>query len=253
MHDKVLIVTGGSRGIGAATCLLAAERGYAVVVNYAGNVEAAEHVAAQIHKRGGTAVAVRGDVSHRGRRRAHLPRRRPHGEAGGAGQQCRHHRAERAGRGARRERASTASLRSTSPARSSAPGRRSSACRRATAARAAASSTSARPPPSSARPASMSTMLRPRAPSTPSPSGWRSRWRARASASTRCGRASSTPRSTPRAATRTGRRGWRRACRSRVPVPPRKWRGPSSGCSRTRPPTPPAPPSTVTGGRAILP
>ena len=63
MHDRVLIVTGGSRGIGAATCLLAAERGYAVVVNYAGNVEAAEHVAAQIHKKGGTAVAVRGDVS----------------------------------------------------------------------------------------------------------------------------------------------------------------------------------------------
>jgi len=63
MHDRVLIVTGGSRGIGAATCLLAAERGYGVIVNYAGNVEAAEHVAAQIHHQGGAAVAVRGDVS----------------------------------------------------------------------------------------------------------------------------------------------------------------------------------------------
>jgi NAD(P)-dependent dehydrogenase (short-subunit alcohol dehydrogenase family) len=61
--NGVLVVTGGSRGIGAATCLLAAERGYAVVVNYAGNVEAAEAVCAQIHASGGEAVAVRGDVS----------------------------------------------------------------------------------------------------------------------------------------------------------------------------------------------
>ncbi|HEY0918842.1 SDR family oxidoreductase [Devosia sp.] len=63
MHDRVLIVTGGSRGIGAATCLLAAERGWGVLVNYAGNVEAAEGVCARIHAAGGTAVAVRGDVS----------------------------------------------------------------------------------------------------------------------------------------------------------------------------------------------
>jgi NAD(P)-dependent dehydrogenase (short-subunit alcohol dehydrogenase family) len=61
--NGVLVVTGGSRGIGAATCLLAAGRGYAVVVNYAGNVAAAEAVCAQIHARGGAAVAVRGDVS----------------------------------------------------------------------------------------------------------------------------------------------------------------------------------------------
>ncbi|WP_421762069.1 SDR family oxidoreductase [Devosia sp.] len=63
MHDKVMVVTGGSRGIGAATCLLAAERGYGVVVNYAGNVAAAEAVCARIHHMGGEAVAVRGDVS----------------------------------------------------------------------------------------------------------------------------------------------------------------------------------------------
>ncbi|MDO8360172.1 MAG: SDR family oxidoreductase [Devosia sp.] len=61
--NGVLVVTGGSRGIGAAVSLLAAERGYAVVVNYAGNVEAAEAVVSRIHKAGGEAIAVRGDVS----------------------------------------------------------------------------------------------------------------------------------------------------------------------------------------------
>jgi NAD(P)-dependent dehydrogenase (short-subunit alcohol dehydrogenase family) len=63
MSDKVLIITGGSRGIGAATALLAAERGYGVVVNYAANATAAEAVCGAIHTKGGAAVAVRGDVS----------------------------------------------------------------------------------------------------------------------------------------------------------------------------------------------
>lgn len=62
-RNGVLVVTGGSRGIGAATALLAAERGWAVVVNYAGNVEAAEAVTAAIHATGGQAIAVRGDVA----------------------------------------------------------------------------------------------------------------------------------------------------------------------------------------------
>jgi NAD(P)-dependent dehydrogenase (short-subunit alcohol dehydrogenase family) len=61
--NGVLIVTGGSRGIGAATSLLAAEQGFAVVVNYAGNVEAAEAIVAAIRDKGGEAIAVRGDVS----------------------------------------------------------------------------------------------------------------------------------------------------------------------------------------------
>ena len=61
--EKVLIVTGGSRGIGAATCLLGAAAGYGVIVNYASNVEAAERVAASIHATGGLAIAVRGDVA----------------------------------------------------------------------------------------------------------------------------------------------------------------------------------------------
>jgi NAD(P)-dependent dehydrogenase (short-subunit alcohol dehydrogenase family) len=63
MADRVLVVTGGSRGIGAAVCRLAAARGFGVVVNYAGNVAAAEAVCADIHAHGGEAVAVRGDVS----------------------------------------------------------------------------------------------------------------------------------------------------------------------------------------------
>ena len=64
MSDSpVLVVTGGSRGIGAATAVLAAARGYAVVVNYAGNVAAAEAVVSHIQGAGGTAVAVRGDVA----------------------------------------------------------------------------------------------------------------------------------------------------------------------------------------------
>ena len=62
-ENGVLVVTGGSRGIGAATSLLAAQAGYAVVVNYTGNVEAAESVVAAIHAKGGEAIAVRGDVS----------------------------------------------------------------------------------------------------------------------------------------------------------------------------------------------
>ena len=63
MSKGAVIVTGGSRGIGAATARLAAERGYAVVVNYAASADAAQAVCADIHARGGVASAVRGDVS----------------------------------------------------------------------------------------------------------------------------------------------------------------------------------------------
>lgn len=62
MPDRVMIVTGGSRGIGAATALLAAKAGYAVVVNYASNAEAADKVVAAIGTAGGEAIAVKGDV-----------------------------------------------------------------------------------------------------------------------------------------------------------------------------------------------
>ena len=61
--SEVLLVTGGSRGIGAATALLAARKGYAVAVNYASNEGAAEEVVRAIRAGGGTAVAVQGDVA----------------------------------------------------------------------------------------------------------------------------------------------------------------------------------------------
>jgi NAD(P)-dependent dehydrogenase (short-subunit alcohol dehydrogenase family) len=61
--DKVLIVTGGGRGIGAAAARLAASRGYAVCVNYVNDRAAAEGVVADIARGGGKAIAVPADVS----------------------------------------------------------------------------------------------------------------------------------------------------------------------------------------------
>src|SRR5476649_1801923 len=63
MTGKVLIVTGGSRGIGAATCLLAGRRGYAVAVNYQRDAAAAAAVVAEIERAGGKAVAIQADVA----------------------------------------------------------------------------------------------------------------------------------------------------------------------------------------------
>ena len=58
-----MIVTGGGRGIGAATARLAAQRGYAVCVNYLRNADAAGRLVAQIAGSGGRAIAVRADVA----------------------------------------------------------------------------------------------------------------------------------------------------------------------------------------------
>jgi len=58
-----LLVTGGGRGIGAATARLAAERGYTVCVNYRSNRAAADAVVADIESRGGAAIAVGADIS----------------------------------------------------------------------------------------------------------------------------------------------------------------------------------------------
>ncbi len=61
--NKVIIITGGSRGIGAATALLAAEQGYDVCVNYIKNKNAAESVVDEIKKKNVNAIAVKADVS----------------------------------------------------------------------------------------------------------------------------------------------------------------------------------------------
>lgn len=58
-----MIVTGGGRGIGAATALLAAERGYAVTVNYRHDAAAAMRVVEAIRARSGRAIAVAADIS----------------------------------------------------------------------------------------------------------------------------------------------------------------------------------------------
>jgi NAD(P)-dependent dehydrogenase (short-subunit alcohol dehydrogenase family) len=61
--EQVLLVTGASRGIGAATALLAARAGWSVAVNYTANSLAADEVVRQIRAGGGTAITVKADVA----------------------------------------------------------------------------------------------------------------------------------------------------------------------------------------------
>jgi len=63
MSQPVLLITGGSRGIGAATARLAAQAGYAVCIGYLGNQAAASAVVADIQHQGGQALAVQVDVA----------------------------------------------------------------------------------------------------------------------------------------------------------------------------------------------
>jgi NAD(P)-dependent dehydrogenase (short-subunit alcohol dehydrogenase family) len=64
MTDKVVIITGGSRGIGRAAEIAAAARGFRVVVGYATNKAAADEVVAKIGASNGKAIAVKCDVAH---------------------------------------------------------------------------------------------------------------------------------------------------------------------------------------------
>ena len=64
--SEVLLVTGGSRGIGAATAVLAARKGFAVAVNYTQNEAAAQEVVRAIRADGGKAMAVQADVADEG-------------------------------------------------------------------------------------------------------------------------------------------------------------------------------------------
>ncbi|TPI34145.1 SDR family oxidoreductase [Mesorhizobium sp. B3-1-6] len=61
---KTLLVTGGSRGIGAAICRQASEAGYRVAVNYVSNQSAADALVAELKAAGGDAFAVKGDVGN---------------------------------------------------------------------------------------------------------------------------------------------------------------------------------------------
>ena len=59
----IVLITGGSRGIGAATALRAAQQGFTVAVNYTSNADAARHVVQQIVDAGGSVIAVQADVA----------------------------------------------------------------------------------------------------------------------------------------------------------------------------------------------
>ncbi len=61
--QKVVIITGASRGIGAATAKLLAKQGYAVCVNYRSQAGAAAQVVREIEEVGGKAIAIKADVS----------------------------------------------------------------------------------------------------------------------------------------------------------------------------------------------
>jgi NAD(P)-dependent dehydrogenase (short-subunit alcohol dehydrogenase family) len=62
--DRVVIITGASRGIGRAAAIAAAERGFRIVVGYASNQAAADEVVDQIERKNGKAIAVKCDVAH---------------------------------------------------------------------------------------------------------------------------------------------------------------------------------------------
>jgi NAD(P)-dependent dehydrogenase (short-subunit alcohol dehydrogenase family) len=66
MPRPVLLIAGGSRGIGASTARLAGERGYDVAVNYHSNAKAAASVADAVKASGGKAVAIQGDMAIEG-------------------------------------------------------------------------------------------------------------------------------------------------------------------------------------------
>ena len=61
--NKMILITGSSRGIGAATALLAAEQGYTVGINFVNDETAAKSVSAAVEERGARAILLKGDVS----------------------------------------------------------------------------------------------------------------------------------------------------------------------------------------------
>lgn len=63
MNKKILLVTGGSRGIGASVAKMAAREGYSVAINYASDHKAAENVATEVEKAGAKALIIKADVA----------------------------------------------------------------------------------------------------------------------------------------------------------------------------------------------
>ena len=187
---KVMLITGGSRGIGAATARLAAQRGWDVAVNYAGNKAAAEAVVADIRKAGRKAHRHPGRCRQaRGHRAPVQDRRCRARPARRLLQQRRHRREGLPSSSTSRPSACSASSPSTRSAPSSPRRRRCGACRRGSAARAACI----------VNMSSMAAKLGGSNESTDyatskgaidtSPSAWPRSWRPRASASTPCARA----------------------------------------------------------------
>ncbi|SHG86601.1 SDR family oxidoreductase [Flavobacterium defluvii] len=64
LQDKVVLITGSSRGIGAAIAQKVSEAGAKVIINYAGSKEPAEKLAQEIKASGGQAIAIKADVSN---------------------------------------------------------------------------------------------------------------------------------------------------------------------------------------------
>ena len=62
-QQPIILVTGASRGIGAATAITLAKKGFRVVINYRQNHDAADQVIDQITQAGGTAMAIQADVA----------------------------------------------------------------------------------------------------------------------------------------------------------------------------------------------
>ena len=239
---RTVLVTGGSRGIGAATAWKCAQEGWAVAVNYARDRDAAERIVDRILATGGQARALQADVADEAQVlkmfAAIDAEMAPLGAlVNNAGVIDVPGRVDTMTRAAPRahvrdQRDRLVRLRARGGA---------SGCRRSTADAAARSSTCRRPRRGSVRPASTSTTPPRRARSTSSRSASRRKWRPKAFASTQSGPASSRPTSMPRADSPIGRARWRRSCRCSAPAAPKRSPRRSSGCSPTRRATRPAP------------